>query len=109
MSCNLKTAMTDFNGFESSGGSRIRRRPRILEQNQTYYRGLTHMKLKCFAASAIAIVLAACSQLEEPVPEKPTPVYIAPEYDKLGEPSCPANTELSVAEAGRTVCSPTIL
>lgn len=65
------------------------------------------MELKCFAAGTIAIVLAACSQPEEPAPEEPTPVYIAPEYNKLGEPSCPVNTALSVAEAGRTVCIPT--
>ena len=43
------------------------------------------MKLKFAAVGAFALVLAACSQQEEPAP-----VYITPEYDKYGTPSCPA-------------------
>ncbi|MFG5380476.1 hypothetical protein [Yoonia sp. R2-816] len=65
------------------------------------------MKLKVFAVGAIAPILAACSQPEEPAPVAPTPIYITPEYDKLGAPSCPANTELAIVEAGRSVCKPT--
>lgn len=61
------------------------------------------MKLGSFSVGAIALILAACSQLEEP---EPTPVYVTPKYDKLGAPSCPAGTELTTVEAGRTVCNP---
>jgi len=53
------------------------------------------MGLKFSAVCAIALLLAACSQ-----PEEPTPVYTAPEYDKFGTPSCPAGTELAKTEAG---------
>ncbi|KUJ79616.1 hypothetical protein [Ruegeria profundi] len=59
------------------------------------------MKLKFVAVGAFALVLAACSQQEEPAP-----VFITPEYDKFGTPSCPAGTELATTEAGQTVCNP---
>lgn len=62
------------------------------------------MRLKLFAACAIALVLAACSE-----PAEPTLGYITfePEYDKFGAATCPANTEPTIVEAGRTVCKPT--
>ncbi len=59
------------------------------------------MKLKLAAICATAFVLTACSQQEEPAP-----VFITPEYDKFGTPSCPAGTELATTEAGQTVCNP---
>ncbi len=59
------------------------------------------MKLKLAALSAVAVVLTACSQQEEP-----TPVYIQPDYDKYGTPSCSAGYELATTEAGQTVCNP---
>lgn len=59
------------------------------------------MKLKLAAICATAFVLTACSQQEEP-----TPVYITPEYDKFGTPSCPAGYDIATTEAGQTVCNP---
>lgn len=59
------------------------------------------MKLKFAAVCATAVVLAACSQQEEP-----TPVYVQPNYDKHGSPSCDAGYQLATTEAGQTVCNP---
>lgn len=59
------------------------------------------MKLKLAAVGAFALVLTACAQQEEP-----TPVYIQPDYDKYGTPSCSAGYELATTEAGQTVCNP---
>lgn len=59
------------------------------------------MKLKFAAICATALVLAACSQQEEPAP-----VFIQPSFDKFGTPSCPAGYDLATTEAGQTVCNP---
>ena len=59
------------------------------------------MKLKFAAVGAFALILTACAQQEEP-----TPVYIQPDYDKYGTPSCSAGYELATTEAGQTVCNP---
>lgn len=59
------------------------------------------MKLKFAAAAAFGLILTACGQQEEPAP-----VYIQPDYDKYGTPSCSAGYELATTEAGQTVCNP---
>ncbi|MGV6805699.1 MAG: hypothetical protein ACWA49_15995 [Ruegeria sp.] len=59
------------------------------------------MKLKFAAVGTFVLILTACSQQEEP-----TPVYIQPDYDKYGTPSCSAGYELATTEAGQTVCNP---
>ncbi len=59
------------------------------------------MKLKFAAVGAFALILTACSQQEEPAP-----VYVQPNYDKYGSPSCPGGYELATTEAGQTVCNP---
>lgn len=63
------------------------------------------MGLKFFSVGVIALTLAACSPEVEVEPE-PTPLPITPEYNKVGEPTCPAGTELATTELGRTVCNP---
>ena len=59
------------------------------------------MKFKFAALCATAVVLAACSQQEEP-----TPIYVQPSYDKQGNASCSAGYQLATTEAGQTVCNP---
>ena len=46
------------------------------------------------------LVLAACAR--EPEPQ---PITLAPTYNKVGEPVCPAGTVLATdADSGATVC-----
>ena len=60
------------------------------------------MKTKLAAVCAFALVLGACAQPE------PDPVYIQPNYDKVGNPSCVEGYQLATTEAGQTVCTPVV-
>lgn len=58
------------------------------------------MKLKLAIVSVFAVFLTAC---DEPEPE---PVYLSPQYDKYGSPSCADGYQLATTEGGQTVCAP---
>ena len=67
----------------------------------TNKRGIHNMKLFHFAAAALVLGVAACSQPE------PEPVYLQPTYTgKAGEPTCPAGYSLATLESGALVCDP---
>ncbi len=59
------------------------------------------MNLKLAAIGAVAFVLTACAQQEEP-----TPVYAQPTYDKVGNATCPAGYQIASTTEGATVCAP---
>ena len=77
--------------------------PRALGFGHVYEtkRGTQIMKLFHFAAGALLLAVAACSQPE------PEPVYLQPTYEgKAGEPTCPAGYALSTLDSGALVCAP---